>query len=75
MLPQITKSTAELWRYKVPTPMPGSMLTSVDVIVVTLEDKNGVTGMGFSYVIGGGDEMARGFSGAGAAFREAAGMG
>ena len=56
MPPQITKSTAELWRYKVKTPMPGSMLTSVDVIVVTLEDKNGVTGMGFSYVIGGGGD-------------------
>jgi L-alanine-DL-glutamate epimerase-like enolase superfamily enzyme len=59
---RISDCTAELWRYKFDNPMGGSMLTSVDVIVVTLADSDGATGMGFSYVIGGGGEPVVGMA-------------
>ena len=35
-------------------PLGGSTVTGVDIIAVTLIDKHGLTGLGFSYVIGGG---------------------
>ena len=38
MTARIADCAAELWRYKFDTPMGGSMLISVDVIVVTLAD-------------------------------------
>jgi len=51
---KIVESAAELWRYPFPTPMGGSALTSVDIVVVSLGDEDGATGMGYSYVLGGG---------------------
>ena len=45
---------AELWRYPLSGPTGGSGITAVDVIVVSLEDSEGETGLGFSYVLGGG---------------------
>jgi L-alanine-DL-glutamate epimerase-like enolase superfamily enzyme len=59
---RVTGCAAELWRYKFDTPMGGSMLTSVDMIVVTLRDSDGATGTGFSYVIGGGGEPVLGMA-------------
>ncbi len=43
----------ELWRYPLSGPTGGSGMTAVDVIVVTLVDSQGRSGMGFSYVLGG----------------------
>jgi L-alanine-DL-glutamate epimerase-like enolase superfamily enzyme len=62
MTARVGASAAELWRYKFDSPMGGSMLTSVDVIVVTLADRDGATGLGFSYVIGGGGEAVVGMA-------------
>jgi len=50
----LTKATAELWEFPLSGPTGGSGITAVDVIVVDLEDSEGVTGTGFSYVLGGG---------------------
>lgn len=49
-----TRATAELWRFPLSGPTGGSGITAVDVIVVDLEDSDGVAGTGFSYVLGGG---------------------
>ena len=46
-------ATAEHWRFPLAGATGGSGITAVDVIVVTLEDADGVTGTGFSYVLGG----------------------
>src|SRR5512146_1607969 len=62
MTARVTSCSVELWRYKFDTPMGGSMLTSVDMIVVTLRDSDGATGTGFSYVIGGGGEPVLGMA-------------
>jgi L-alanine-DL-glutamate epimerase-like enolase superfamily enzyme len=51
---RIEKATAELWVYPLSGPTGGSGITAVDVIVVDLEDDQGNTGTGFSYVLGGG---------------------
>ncbi len=48
------KCSAELLRFPLSGPTGGSGITAVDVIVVDLEDSNGATGTGFSYVLGGG---------------------
>lgn len=48
------KATAELWRFPLSGPTGGSGITAVDVIVVDIEDSEGRTGSGFSYVLGGG---------------------
>jgi len=53
---EIIKATAELWRYPLPGVTGGSGITEVDVIAVSLEASTGETGMGFSYVLGGGGE-------------------
>ena len=52
----IIKAKAELWRYPLPGVTGGSGITEVDVIAVALEASTGETGMGFSYVLGGGGE-------------------
>ncbi len=49
-----TNCSAELLRFPLAGPTGGSGITTVDVIVVDLEDSDGVTGTGFSYVLGGG---------------------
>ena len=54
MTQRIARATAELWVYPLSGPTGGSGITSVDVIVVDLEDSLGNTGTGFSYVLGGG---------------------
>ncbi len=51
--PEITRATAELWRYPLPGATGGSGITAVDVVVVDLEASDGATGTGFSYVLGG----------------------
>ncbi|MBT5047304.1 MAG: mandelate racemase/muconate lactonizing enzyme family protein [Rhodospirillaceae bacterium] len=51
---KIVRAAAELWRYPLPGVTGGSGITEVDVIVVDLETADGVTGTGFSYVLGGG---------------------
>ena len=50
---------AELWRYPLAGPTGGSGITAVDVIVVSLEDSEGETGLGFSYVLGGGGAVVK----------------
>lgn len=54
MTARIEKATAELWVFPLSGPTGGSGITAVDVIVVDLEDSDGNTGTGFSYVLGGG---------------------
>lgn len=49
----IVKASASLWYYPLPGVTGGSGITAVDVIVVDLETADGVTGTGFSYVLGG----------------------
>lgn len=51
---KIVRAEAELWRYPLPGVTGGSGITEVDVIVVDLETADGVSGTGFSYVLGGG---------------------
>lgn len=53
------KATAELWRFPLPGPLGGSGVTSVDVVVVDLEDAEGRTGTGFAHVMGGGGATVR----------------
>ena len=48
------KANAELWVFPLLGPTGGSGITAVDVIVVDIEDSDGRTGTGFSYVLGGG---------------------
>ena len=50
----IAGTKAELWVFPLSGPTGGSGITAVDVIVVDIEDSNGQTGTGFSYVLGGG---------------------
>lgn len=54
MTGRIGRAEAELWVFPLSGPTGGSGISSVDVIVVTLEDSEGVEGTGFSYVLGGG---------------------
>lgn len=52
----LKNATAELWEFPLSGPTGGSGITAVDVIVVDLEDSDGVTSTGFSYVLGGGGQ-------------------
>ena len=57
MIPKVIEyGSAELWRYPLSSVTGGSGITEVDVIVVELTSSTGETGMGFSYVLGGGGE-------------------
>lgn len=49
-----TRAGAELWRFPLGGPTGGSGITAVDVIVVDLATSDGLSGTGFSYVLGGG---------------------
>ncbi|MAK55768.1 MAG: hypothetical protein CML17_07995 [Pusillimonas sp.] len=51
---QITSTNIQLIEKKFAKPIGGSGVTGVDIIVATLRDDDGVEGLGFSYVIGGG---------------------
>jgi L-alanine-DL-glutamate epimerase-like enolase superfamily enzyme len=53
----IAATQAELWRYRLAKPVGGSGVASVDVLVVTLTDAAGQSGLGFSYVLGGRDDV------------------
>jgi L-alanine-DL-glutamate epimerase-like enolase superfamily enzyme len=54
----IDRAAASLIGLKLKAAVGGSGVASVDVIVVELEDSDGATGLGFSYVLGGGGVMA-----------------
>jgi len=56
----IGRTSSELWRYRLDRPVGGSGVANVDVIVVEIEDDQGLTAFGFSYVLAGaGDGAAR----------------
>lgn len=59
MADTIVRSSAELWHFPLKAATGGSGLTAVDVVVVELEDSAGVTGSGFSYVLGAGGGPVR----------------
>ena len=48
-----SKAEATLLRYMLDESVGGSGVSSVDVVLVELTDSDGVTGLGFTYVIGG----------------------
>ncbi len=47
------RADASLLRYTLDTPVGGSGVSAVDIVLVDLEDSDGASGLGFSYVIGG----------------------
>ncbi|ROT46700.1 enolase C-terminal domain-like protein [Pusillimonas sp. NJUB218] len=51
---QIATAHIQLVEKKFAKPIGGSGVTGVDIIVAALRDTDGATGLGFSYVIGGG---------------------
>jgi len=53
----IVDAQAELWRYRLAQPVGGSGVASVDVLIITLYDADGRSGLGFSYVLGGCDKL------------------
>ncbi len=55
----LSHGRAELWRFPLAGATGGSGITAVDVVVVELEDAQGRTGSGFSYVLGGDGHVAR----------------
>lgn len=56
-MPRVVEATSELWRYRLPKPVGGSGVASVDLLAVTLTAADGQTGLGFSYVLGGRDAL------------------
>ncbi|MFC5585369.1 mandelate racemase/muconate lactonizing enzyme family protein [Nitratireductor kimnyeongensis] len=50
----IANASVSLIPFKLKTPVGGSGVGGVDVIIVELTDMDGATGLGFSYVLGGG---------------------
>jgi L-alanine-DL-glutamate epimerase-like enolase superfamily enzyme len=50
---KIDRAEASLLHYRLDKPVGGSGVAVVDVVVVDLTDADGVTGLGFSYVLGG----------------------
>lgn len=55
---RVASAATELWRYRLDRPVGGSGVSSVDIVVVTLEDADGRQGLGFSYVLAGPGELA-----------------
>lgn len=51
---RIASKNVELIEHRFDKPIGGSGVRGVDIIVATLRDQDGVEGLGFSYVIGGG---------------------
>jgi L-alanine-DL-glutamate epimerase-like enolase superfamily enzyme len=49
----VARAGAALLRYRLDAPVGGSGVSSVDVVLVDLEDADGVQGLGFSYVLAG----------------------
>jgi L-alanine-DL-glutamate epimerase-like enolase superfamily enzyme len=54
----VRRAHVELLRYRLAKPVGGSGVSSVDVIVIDLEDGDGCSGSGFSYVLGGSGAVA-----------------
>jgi L-alanine-DL-glutamate epimerase-like enolase superfamily enzyme len=54
---RIDRAVAKLLEFKLERAVGGSGAAAVDVILVELEDSDGARGLGFSYVLGGGDEV------------------
>ena len=54
----VAHASAELWRYRLATPVGGSGVATVDLVVVELETGAGRRGLGFSYVLGASAETA-----------------
>jgi hypothetical protein len=52
----IADGRAELWRYPLKPSVAGGS-SSMDVLVVTLTSEAGQTGMGFTFVAGGRDDL------------------
>jgi L-alanine-DL-glutamate epimerase-like enolase superfamily enzyme len=52
MVEEIQTAAAKLWHVELETTVGGSGVNAVDVIVVDLKTKAGLTGRGFSYVLG-----------------------
>ena len=50
----ITHATSRIHAFKLDKPVGGSGVAAVDVLLVELTDSDGVSGLGFSYVLGGG---------------------
>jgi L-alanine-DL-glutamate epimerase-like enolase superfamily enzyme len=53
----VADARVELLRYPFPTPVGGSGITSVDVIIVDLREAQGAAGLGLSFALGGGGEL------------------
>ncbi len=49
----VARASASLFRHTLDAPVGGSGVSAVDLIVVDVEDSDGASGLGFSYVIGG----------------------
>jgi L-alanine-DL-glutamate epimerase-like enolase superfamily enzyme len=52
------RASAGLINFRLPQAVGGSGVAAVDVIVVDLQDQDGATGLGFSYVLGGSGSVA-----------------
>jgi L-alanine-DL-glutamate epimerase-like enolase superfamily enzyme len=50
----IQSAAASLLHYRLEKPVGGSGVASIDLVIVDLVDSDGATGLGFSYVLGGG---------------------
>lgn len=55
---KVARAEVELWRYVLEKPVGGSGVGHVDVVVVDLEDDQGQTASGFSYVLAASGEDA-----------------
>ena len=55
---KIDRARAGVVEYKLDQAVGGSGVAAVDLIVVELTDGDGATGLGFSYVLGGGGDLA-----------------
>ncbi|MBI4265233.1 MAG: mandelate racemase/muconate lactonizing enzyme family protein [Acidobacteria bacterium] len=53
----IDRAEVSRLRYRLDSPVGGSGVSLVDVVVVDLVDSDGATGLGFTYAIGGGGEV------------------
>ena len=54
----IRRAEARPIKFELKNAVGGSGVAAVDVIIVELEDSDGATGLGFSYVLGGGGNLA-----------------
>jgi L-alanine-DL-glutamate epimerase-like enolase superfamily enzyme len=56
----VAQARCELWRTVLDAPVGGSGVATFDTLFVTLVDSDGVTGVGFAYVLGGRDALPLG---------------